>query len=214
MVFSRTSHASNGCGSSARGARVRQVLGVALAVALVPLCLVGASALAAPTSSGTSAAVEAYATPDIDPEKASPKEMRDYAQSALAEIKAADARVARIAGSSEQCARQGSQTLPVLVEVVSYCIAQIDRYLAGGETNRAASEVRKVQVALSMTRKIAKAASDCEARGSGTSSVDVTIGGLTVDTTYDGELLGDGYVDDFFDTLDGADIPPDASPFF
>lgn len=192
----------------------RKALGAALAVVLLPIALVGANALAAPMYSGASSAVVANETPDIDPEKASPQEMRAYMQDALEEIKAADVRVARIAGSSQQCARQGAQTLPVLVEVVAFCINELDRHLTSGEMGRAASEVRKVQVALNMTRKILKTASECEARGSGTSSVEVTVGGLTVDTTYDGELLGDGLVDDFFDTLEGADTPPDASPFF
>jgi hypothetical protein len=192
----------------------RKGLGVVLAVVLLPLALVGANALAAPMYGGTSSSVVSNETPDIDPEKASPQEMRAYMQDALEEIKAADARVARIASSSQQCARQGAQTLPVLVEVVAYCINELELHLASGEMVRAASEVRKVQVALTMTRKILKTASECEARGSGSSSVEVTVGGLTVDTTYDGELLGDGLVDDFFDTLEGADTPPDASPFF
>jgi hypothetical protein len=147
----------------------------------------------------------------------SPQEKEAFVDAAMTEIKAITKGISKSLEDAEReqdlvrssCLTKKKASVSTLVEVAEQAQAQMNAYLADGETEKADFEFRKIAVALSKARQFSAEADAACMGASGTQSgvtdVQVTIEGL-VDGGDDLAPIDDGN-DDI-----GVD-PPQTSPF-
>jgi hypothetical protein len=145
----------------------------------------------------------------------SAKDKEAFVSSALTEIKGIAKGISKALEDAEResdmvrsnCLTKKQASVATLVEVAEQAQAQMNGYLAGGDSEKADFEFRKVAVALSKARQFSAEADACLGESGtqpGVTDVQVTVEGLA-----DGDDLAP--IDDGNDDI-GVD-PPETSPF-
>ncbi len=175
---------------------IKSVLAVLLAVS------VGSVSFAADPGAIVSVSIERLAA-------SSPQEKVMYVTQALAEMRSAQTTMQRIGNTAPECVETRLPLLNQLIEMSNIAVTEMNHWQLEGNTLRADTELRKVAAALTKVRSLLAETKTCSTDESDTLDENSRRMEYIGPELAEGDetALQEGFV------FDGADDPPEASPF-